>query len=181
MRLVKEIVGSFNSHQSDLFNKRGLPIGNLTSQLFANIYLNEFDQFVKHKLRIKDYLRYTDDFVIVADDKNYLRKTLKPIKLFLKDELNLNIHPNKIVVRKFGQGIDFLGYILLPYCRLIRVKTKQRIFRKLKNRIREYKNHKIGQQTLEQSRQSYLGVLSHANTHRLSQNLKNQFWFWLEE
>lgn len=181
MWLIKEIVEGFCSDQSNLFNKKGLPIGNLTSQLFANIYLNEFDQFVKHELRVKDYLRYTDDFIVVANDEKYLRKTLKSIKLFLEQKLFLKIHPHKVGIRKFNQGIDFLGYIILPYYRLVRTKTRQRILRKLKNRIKEYKNGTINQQTLEQSLQSYLGVLSHANTYELSQNLKNQFWFWLKE
>lgn len=181
MWLIKGIIESFCSNQSNLFNKKGLPIGNLTSQLFANIYLNEFDQFVKHELRIKDYLRYTDDFIVVANDEEYLKKMLKSIKLFLEQKLQLKLHPNKITIKKFKQGVDFLGYIILPFYRLIRTKTRQRILRKLKNRIKEYKTGKIGQQTLEQSLQSYLGVLSHANTYELSQNLKNQFWFWLKE
>jgi len=181
MWLIKEIIGSFYSDQSNLFNKKGLPIGNLTSQLFANIYLNEFDQFVKHELRIKDYLRYTDDFIVVSNNEEYLKKMLKSIKKFLEQKLQLKLHPDKISIKRFRRGVDFLGYIILPFYRLIRTKTKQRIFRKLKGRIKEYKNGTINQQTLGQSLQSYLGVLSHANTYELSQNLKNQFWFWLNE
>jgi len=181
MWLIKGIIESFDSDQSDLFNKKGLPIGNLTSQLFANIYLNEFDQFVKHELKIKDYLRYTDDFIVVANDEKYLKKILKSIKEFLEQKLQLKLHPNKIIIKKFRQGVDFLGYIILPFYRLIRTKTKQRILRKLKGKIQEYKTGKINQRTLEQSLQSYLGVLSHANTYELSQNLKNKFWWWLKE
>ncbi len=181
MWLIKEIIGSFCSNQSNLFEKRGLPIGNLTSQLFANIYLNELDQFVKHELRVKNYLRYTDDFIIASDNKEYLEKILKPIKEFLEQKLFLKLHPHKVVIRKFNQGVDFLGYVVLPHYCLMRNKTKQRIFRKLRNRVKEYKTGEISQQTLEQSLQSYLGVLSHANTYELSQNLKNRFWFWLKE
>ncbi|MDD2646871.1 MAG: reverse transcriptase/maturase family protein [Patescibacteria group bacterium] len=181
MWLIKEIIESFCSNQSDLFKKRGLPIGNLTSQLFANIYLNEFDQFVKHELQIKKYLRYTDDFIVVANDKKYLRKILKAMKKLLEQKLFLKIHPKKIIIRKFDQGIDFLGHLLLPYYRLIKTKTKQRIMRKLRGRIKEYKNGIISEKTLEQSLQSYLGVLSHANTYKLGQYLKNQFWWWLKD
>lgn len=179
--LIKEIIESFNSEESCLFNKRGVPIGNLTSQLFANIYLNKFDQFVKHKLKVRHYLRYTDDCIIGARDEKYLKKILKPIKIFLKEKLGLNFHPQKIIIRKFKQGIDFLGYMLLPHYRLIRMRTKQRIFRKLKQRVKEYKEELISQRALEQSLQSYLGVLLHANTYQLKQNLLNQFWFWLSE
>ncbi len=179
--LLEEIVESFSSQYSTIFNQKGLPLGNLTSQLFANIYLNEFDQFVKHKLKIKHYIRYTDDFVIVADDKPYLENLINIIRSFLLDKLVLELHPKKITIRKFHQGIDFLGYIVLPHYRRLRTKTRQRIFRKLKERVKEYKKDTISKQTLEQSLQSYLGVLSHANTYELSNELKNQFWFWLNE
>jgi len=181
VRLLEEIIESFISQYSTLFKRKGLPIGNLTSQLFANIYLNEFDQFIKHKLKIKHYIRYTDDFVIISEDKLYLGNLIKPIHSFLSDKLALELHPKKITIRKFHQGIDFLGYIVLPHHRLLRTKTKQRIFRKLKKRIKEYKKGIINKRTLEQSFQSYLGVLSHANTYKLSNELKNQFWFWLNE
>lgn len=179
--LLEEIIESFASQYSTLYEWKGLPIGNLTSQLFANIYLNEFDQFVKHKLKIKRYIRYTDDFVIVADNKLYLENLILPIRSFLSEKLVLELHSKKITIRKFRQGIDFLGYIILPHHRLLRAKTKKRMFKKLKKRIEEYKKGIITRQTLEQSLQSYLGVLSHADTYKLSNELKNQFWFWLSE
>jgi len=179
MWLLEEIIESFSSQYSNIFSQKGLPIGNLTSQLFANIYLNEFDQFIKQNLEIKHYIRYTDDFVIVAKNKLYLENLIITIHNFLYDKLALELHPKKITIRRFHQGIDFLGYIILPHHRLLRTKTRQRIFRKLKKRIKEYKEGKITKQTLEQSLQSYLGVLSHANSYKLEQELKNQFWFWL--
>jgi retron-type reverse transcriptase len=179
--LLEEIVESFISRYSTFFERKGLPIGNLTSQLFANIYLNEFDQFIRHRLKVKHYIRYTDDFVIVAGNKRCLENLIAPIRSFLLDKLALELHPKKISIRKFHQGIDFLGYIVLPYCRLLRTKTRQRIFKKLKKRIEEHKQGVINKQTLEQSLQSYLGVLSHANTYKLSNELKNQFWFWITE
>lgn len=179
--LLEEIIGSFSSKYSAVFEEKGLPVGNLTSQLFANIYLNELDQFIKHKLRIKNYIRYTNDFVIVAEEKTYLENIIFPIRSFLTKELKLELHPKKISVRRAHQGTDFLGYILLPNHRLLRKKTRRRIFKKLEQRIGEYKDGLIGEQTLEQSLQSYLGVFSHANTHKLEQELKNKFWFWLKK
>ena len=181
LKLLEEIVESFSSQYSTLFYQKGLPIGNLTSQLFANIYLNEFDQFIKHKLKIKHYIRYTDDFVIVANNKLYLENLIIPIRSFLSDKLALELHPKKVTIRKFHQGIDFLGYVVLPHHRLLRTKTRQHIFRKLKKRVNEYKMDLISKQTLEQSLQSYLGVLSHANTYKLNNEIRNQFWFWLNE
>ncbi|PIV84405.1 MAG: hypothetical protein COW51_00595 [Candidatus Moranbacteria bacterium CG17_big_fil_post_rev_8_21_14_2_50_44_12] len=179
--LLEQIIDSFSSRQSDIFYVRGLPIGNLTSQLFANVYLNELDQFIKHKLKIKNYARYTDDFVIVGNTKKELENILPKINSFLKNTLSLELHPKKIVIRKQSQGIDFLGYVILPHYRLLRTKTKKRIFKKLKMRIAQYKTGKIDNKSLNQSLQSYLGVLSHADTHKLKEKLLNQFWFWLNE
>ncbi len=174
--LIKEIIKSFSASSN-----KGLPLGNITSQLFANIYLNKLDQFIKHKLKIKYYIRYCDDFVIIADNKFYLQNLITTIKSFLRENLIFELHPQKITIRKFYQGIDFLGYVVLPHHRLLRTKTRQRIFRKLEKRVKEYKRGTINKQTLEQSLQSYLGVLSHADTYKLGQELKNQFWFWLND
>lgn len=180
-RLLEQIIDSFSSEHSDIFYAKGLPIGNLTSQLFANVYLNELDQLVKQKLKIKSYARYTDDFVIVGSSKDYLWATLKSISSFLKEKLALELHSKKIQIRKYRQGIDFLGYVTLPHYRAVRNKTKKRIFRKLKMRIVQHKAGEIGEKFLNQSLQSYLGVLSHADTHKLKEELLNQFWFWMSE
>jgi hypothetical protein len=101
------------------------------------------------------------------------------IQNFLKDRLNLELHQDKIIIRKFRQGIDFLGYVVFPHHRLLRTKTKKRVFKKLKKRTQEYKLDLISKEILKQSLNSYLGVLSHADTYKLHKNLKNQFWFWL--
>ena len=181
MRLLEIIIGSFSTNQTSLFDRQGLPIGNLTSQLFANVYMNELDQFVKHKLRIVNYARYSDDFVIVSTDRAYLNKSLVSIENFLNQDLKLSLHPNKISIRACHQGVDFLGYVALPHYRLVRAKTKRRIFRKLKERIALFRNGNISEDALSQSLQSYLGVLSHANAFQLTTNLKNQYWFWLND
>ena len=179
--LLEEIISSFTSEYSTIFEQKGLPIGNLTSQLFANVYLNELDQFVKNKLKVKNYLRYTDDFVIVNNNRQYLENIISPISTFLHTRLHLTLHPKKVTINKFHQGIDFLGYVILPQYRLLRTKTRQRIYRKLRQRVSKYKDGVISSETLEQSLQSYLGVLSHANTYQLSQDLQNKIWFWIGE
>ena len=181
MWLIKEVIGSFSTKNIDLLNLYGLPIGNLTSQLFANIYMNEFDQFIKHKLIVKQYVRYTDDFIIISKNKDYLTNLIKLIQEFLKTNLALKLHPKKISIKKISQGVDFLGYILFPYHRLLRTKTKKRIFKKMKQQIFYYHQGHISEKTLNQSLQSYLGTLSHANTYQLSKNLKNYFWFWITD
>lgn len=179
--LLREIIESYITGQSTLFDRRGIPIGNLTSQLFANVYMNEFDQYIKHRLKVKNYVRYTDDFVIVSGNQDYLKGLIAPINDFLKKELDLNLHPNKVKISKFSQGIDFLGYVLRPHCRTVRTKTSRRAFRKVRQKVSEYKKGSLTSEKLIQTVNSYLGVFSHAKTHRLSEDLKNQYWFWLSE
>lgn len=178
--LLEEVIGSFSSEQSDLFNQKGLPIGNLTSQIFANIYMNEFDQFVKNKLKARYYVRYTDDFVILSHDETELEPILAKIEVFLKDHLKLTLHPEKISIRKYRQGVDFLGYVIFPHFKLLRTRTRKRIVRKLKMKILECREGKITEEQLNQSVQSFLGVLSHANSNKLQKNLLNHVWFWLK-
>lgn len=179
--LSEQIIGSFSAGWTNLFNRHGLPIGNLTSQLFANVYLNEFDQFIKHQIKVKHYARYTDDFVIISTDRMYLEGLLNPIKEFLHNRLKLTLHPKKISIRKYRQGADYLGQVILPHHLVLRSKTKRRIFRKLRRQVRECREGKRNETTLLQSLQSYLGVLSHVSAYRLSEKLKNKFWFWLNE
>ncbi|MBU1557950.1 reverse transcriptase/maturase family protein [Patescibacteria group bacterium] len=179
--LLKEIIGSFSSDFSNLFERKGVPIGNLTSQLFANIYMNEFDHFMKQELKVKNYARYTDDFVIVSNERDYLIDILKPIDNFLYKKLKLTLHPNKISIHKAHNGIDYLGYIVLPYYKLLRTKTKDRIYKGIQRRIKEYKGDRISKKKAKQSLQSYLGALSHADAYKISEDLKNSFWFQIND
>lgn len=148
--LLNEVIESYSNVDGS-----GMPIGNLTSQLFANIYLNEFDQFIKCKLRVKNYIRYTDDFIVVSNDEKYLYNLIFPINDFLRSNLKLYLHPRKTFVRKYERGIDFLGYVILPHYLVVRTKTKKRIFKRINNR----------------NISSYLGVLSHASCYKLAKEL----------
>ena len=141
--------------------------------------MNEFDQFMKHELKVKHYVRYTDDFALVADSPEYLRNCIPPITAFLADRLALRLHPQKIITRSLYQGIDFLGYVIFSKHRLLRTKTKRRIFAKLARRVAEHRAGRIPRSALEQSLQSYLGVLSHADSHKLKEELLNWYWFEL--
>lgn len=165
--LLKQIISSFSSKHSLLGIEKGVPIGNLTSQLFANIYMNEFDVFMKQKLKIKYYLRYTDDFIIVSRSKSYLIVLIPEIVSFLSDELRLKIHEEKTTIRKTSQGVDFLGYIVFIKYKLARTKTKKRIIKKFKAKVEECNKGLISQQSLLQSLQSYLGFLHHAEEHKI--------------
>ena len=177
MNLLTEVVESFTSDRSTLFDRCGVPIGNLTSQLFANVYMDTFDQFMKHELKVKYYARYTDDFVIVSENKEYLLHLLPQIRLFLKEKLKIQIHPKKVTINKFGRGIDYLGYVLFPHFTLIRKRTRKRALRKINEKILLYKRDEISEDKVHATLMSYLGVLSHADAHRFSEKLKNDYFF----
>lgn len=148
-----------------------MPIGNITSQIFANIYLNKLDWFIKQNLGVKHYFRYADDFVIVHTDTKYLKESLNKIQEFLEVELDLELHPDKIFIRKFRQGIDFLGYVILPHYIVLRTKTKQRMFKKMKCVKKNLEKEIIDRESFEQSLQSYLGMLKHCDGHNLAEEL----------
>lgn len=180
--LLREVVSSFRSEFTvDPENPKGVPIGNLTSQLFANVYLNELDQFVKHQLKEKHYIRYADDFVILHPQRDHCLDIVKRITTFLKEFLKLELHPNKVTVRKFSQGVDFLGYVSFPHFVIPRNKTRNRVFNKIHDNILLYKRGQWTLESLNQSIHSYLGILSHSNSFDLQQELENQIFFWLTE
>jgi len=153
--LQKKIIKSFSSTSPGV----GLPLGNLTSQLFVNIYMNEFDQFVKHKLKAKYYIRYADDFVILNKDKERLEGLVPKIRRFLEDNLRLSIHSDKTFIKTVASGIDFLGWVNFPNHRVLRTSTKRRMMKRIKTNPNT--------QTLN----SYLGLLKHGNTNKLKDDL----------
>lgn len=170
--LLEEVISSFDTKGKIGV---GLPLGNLTSQLFVNIYMNKFDQFAKHKMKAKYYIRYADDFVILSTDKNYLENQIPIIHEFLDGELKLELHPDKITIRKFHQGLDFLGYVTLPHYRVLRTKTKKRMFRKIRQRKRDLDYGLISQESFNQSLQSYLGMLKHCQGYGIKYDIIQRF------
>lgn len=109
----------------------GLPIGSLSSQFFSNVYLNPLDQYVKHQLKIRGYLRYVDDIIILGDCPRKLHEQMRQINQFLEDRLQLQLHPDKTVLQRVDQGANFLGYIVFPHYRYVRERT----LRALRSRI----------------------------------------------
>ena len=169
--LVKQIIYSFEKTYG-----KGLPLGNVTSQIFSNIYLNELDQYVKHNLKARCYVRYCDDFVIVSESRQYLEFCVEHLKQFCKEKLLLDIHPHKIIFRKAHQGVDFLGYVMLPHRRVLRIKTKNRLLKKLTNLKELFDKKLVGKEYLEQVTQSYLGILSHCKGENIVQQIERIFW-----
>ncbi len=151
--LLAQIIDSFNTEKK---NDVGLPLGNLTSQLFVNIYMNEFDQFIKRNLKITHYIRYADDFIVLHTNKSYLEAIIIIMFKFLKEQLKLDLHPDKIFIKTLFSGIDFLGWVNFYYHRILRTATKRRMLRNINNKLEPG------------SIASYLGLLSHGNTYELS-------------
>lgn len=158
--LLGQVVGSF---QSDQGSGKGLPLGNLTSQLLVNVYMNEFDQFVKRALKARHYIRYTDDFVILHEDPTYLYQALQKIEVFLRDRLALELHPKKVSISTFASGVDYLGWVHFPYHRVLRTTTKRRLLRRLSKNLED------------SAVQSYLGLIRHGDTFKLQGEIRNRF------
>ncbi len=155
MWLLTKIVSSFSSTSPGV----GLPLGNLTSQLLANVYLNELDQFVKQQLRVKYYIRYADDFVLLGRDRKELQKLLYVISDWLGKELKLWLHLNKVSIATVASGVDFLGWKHFREYRVLRGVTRRRMLRKVQGDVNE------------ESLASYRGMLGWGNGYKLSKKL----------
>jgi len=155
---------------------QGLPIGNLSSQFFANVYLNELDQFAKHQLKIKYYLRYVDDIVILDQNPKQLKIWERQINQFLKEKLKIHLHPQKSILQSIYQGINFVGFIIKPNYSLVRRRTVGNFKRKLWqfNQMPIPENDGIFNEQLEKILavvNSYYGQFKHANTFNLRKSI----------
>jgi retron-type reverse transcriptase len=167
MNLLKIIIQSYEKSAS-----KGIPLGNLTSQLFSNVYLNLLDNFVKRELQAKYYLRYADDIIILSCDKNFLENCLKNVADFIEEKLKLELHPKKISLKKWHRGIDFLGYVNFSHHSILRTKTKRRMIGRMKSKNIELKSRIITEKSYQQSLQSYLGVLKHCRGQEIKNKLR---------
>lgn len=148
----------------------GLPLGNLTSQLWGNVYLHELDLFVKQTLRERYYIRYMDDFVILSNDKAHLHRLRREIETFLRDRLGLRLHPKTQVFpvrERYGRPLDFLGYRIYPDRVLLRKRTVLRIRRALRALSRKAEGHPDLAARLRRTANSYLGLVKHSANHNL--------------
>lgn len=154
--------------------RRGLPIGNLTSQLFANIYLSEFDHFVKEVLRERWYARYMDDFLVIHPDKEHLKQVRSQMSDFLNTTLKLTLHPRKNTIKNVKEGISFVGYRIFYDHILIRGSTLLRMERHYRRRLKQLKAKQMTPQAFKQSESSMMGHLQYASAHGLVQHFRHQ-------
>lgn len=162
--LLNNIIDSFSVSEG-----RGLPLGNLTSQLFVNVYMNTFDQFVKHHLRQKHYIRYADDFVFFSPRREDLVQLLPRVHHYLVKALKLELHPKKIILQTLASGVDFLGWVHFPDHHVLRPATRRGMMR----RVIEHPTN----ETL----QSYLGMLQHRDAYKLRTDVQNTYGLWNTE
>lgn len=154
-------------HNGNMPDGVGIPVGNLTSQLFANIYLDALDQFIKHELGVEAYIRYMDDFVILSPDKEQLRSWLARIEQFLREELKLEFNP-KTTILAAKNGIDFVGYKHRATHRKVRKDSIKRI----KRTIKKCESGKITKEQLQKSIQSWTGHAGHADSYNLRKKIE---------
>lgn len=160
------LIDKIIDHNGQMPDGVGIPVGNLTSQLFANIYLNRLDQYIKHTLGAKYYMRYMDDFILLSPDKEQLRRWLADIERFLRDELKLELNP-KTTILAAKNGIDFVGYKHRATHRKVRPDSVKRI----KKTIKKYESGKITKEQLQKSIASWTGHAGHADSYNLQKKV----------
>jgi hypothetical protein len=150
---------------------RGLPIGNLTSQFFSNIYLSSLDNFIKHNLGCAYYVRYVDDIIILDKDPKRLNGIFEAINEFLRVNLNLNLHLNKKEISLIEKGINFVGFIIKPYRKYIRNSTVTRVKKIIKSMSRQSECSNFKLKKYRDSLNSYFGIFRHVNSYNLRKKL----------
>ena len=154
--------------------KVSIPIGNYTSQIYANIYLNELDRFIKENLNVKYLVRYMDDFIILTNSKNNAKCFLMKIKAFLNDKLKLELNA-KTAYFKAKQGVNFCGFRIWKTHRLLREQSKKKMKRKLKLFEKLYKENKIELEYVLACINSWRGHVKHCNSYNLENKIFNKF------
>lgn len=160
--------------EQDRIDGIGMPIGNLVSQLFANVYLNELDHFAKHELHMRNYIRYMDDIIIVHESKEKLWEVLEEIDLFVRFELNLQLN-NKTQIRPISNGIEFVGYRIWSTHRKLRKSTSKKMRKRLKYLRNSYARGEICTDEIKPVLASYLGLMKHANCYLLQKRVLKDF------
>ena len=154
----------------------GLPIGNLTSQVFANFYLNDFDHFMKHSLGLQFYGRYVDDFVVVHRDKEFLKSLVTVVRDFLYSHLGLTLHPRKIYLQHYSKGVKYLGVVIKPHRIYIANRTWGNMYDRigcLNQLVEDAPPSRNDKQAFRSSINSYLGIMGHYATYHRSMAMLN--------
>jgi len=150
-----------------------MPLGNLTSQFFANVYLNELDYFIKNELLMKYYIRYVDDFVIFSKSRNELKMFEEKINIFLKEKLDIILHPEKTKILVLDKGIGFLGLRIYYFYKLLKKSNLRKFKNKLSRLIFNYDNKKTDYDTIYDFLEGWIAYSKNANTYKLRKHILN--------
>lgn len=173
INLIKKILDNFEKG-------KGMPLGNLTSQFFANVYLNELDQFVKHKLKVKYYIRYVDDFVLLHSSKEQLESWKKEIEIFLKENLELELHPDKSKIISLSRGIDFVGFKIFYNFKIVKKRNRKNFIKRLKEIKKKYSLEEISKKELFDSIEGWIAYAVLGNSFELRKQLIREVNFLIE-
>jgi len=167
IHLIEKILINFDTKNE----KKGMPLGNLTSQFFANVYLNELDYFVKNQLKAKHYIRYVDDFVILHKDKNVLEEFKDKISIFLKEQLSLELHEQKSKIMSLSNGISFLGYKIWYHYKLPNRRNKRKFKKNFERKLMLYEDKMISDEDLYTTVNGWFGYVMWSNTYKYKKEI----------
>lgn len=168
-KAVLKILDHIIDHNGIYPDGVGIPVGNLTSQLFANVYLNILDHYIKHTLGVRYYLRYMDDFIILGEDPAELREILEKIETFVNERLHLALNPKTTIIAA-KNGVDFVGYRHFPSFRILRKGATRRI----KKLLHAFKTGEVDEELFDRSMESRIGHARHADTFKLCEELREE-------
>jgi len=168
MWLIKKIL---KNHSKE----KGMPLGNLTSQFFANVYLNELDHFIKKQLKARFYIRYVDDFVILHHSKELLQEWKIKIDRFLFDRLSLELHPDKSKIIPLEEGVDFLGFKIFPHFRLLKKRNQRQFMREYQENTSLYNKKEIDYDQMYDFMEGWIAYAKHANTFKFRKKVLTNF------
>ena len=169
--LVKLIL----EHHKTVVPGKGMPLGNMTSQFFANVYLDELDQFVKHTLKARYYIRYVDDFVILHRDRGQLRRWEEEIAAFLHERLGLELHPEKSKIIPLREGITLLGFRVFYHHRLLKKSNARRIWKRLEKLKQGHDRGEVSREEVVQSLEGWLAYAGFADSYNLRRKVVARF------
>lgn len=171
-------VGPGDCEPGDWLSDVGMPIGNLTSQLFANVFLNELDQYCKHQLHIHCYVRYMDDIIILADSKEKLHEFKDKISIFLKENLRLELN-RKTAIRPITLGIDFVGYKIWATHKKLKKQSARRIIRGYTTLCKKLADGAISLDRFDRAEASYNGIFQHCSSYGLRRKLDEIYFRYM--
>lgn len=164
--LIQRVLSNYSTKE-----RRGMPLGNLTSQFFANVYLNELDQLVKHKLKARHYIRYVDDFVILHYSKEKLSHWKEKIAVFLREKLALNLHPEKTKIISADRGVDFLGLKIFPYHKIMKKRNVLSFRRQLRALCERYDAGEIMYDKVYDYLEGWIAYAKNADTYNIRKRI----------